>query len=231
MTRGASACAFTLALSLAAVAASSAQSLSLSPQLPSTADRIEVHYISCGTNAVDPPEISGQLVRIIDLGPCLPPPAGEPVSVVVTLPALAAGAYTLQLEDSSHNILSRLNFTVSPVTTTLSLLDFLFVVGLERTGPGGANLPADAVQLSNQSGYFWFFGSSVVEVTVKILDGRLINGHYWVFVASMTDQAFTLTVTSNKCPPGVPPSCPSKSYKSAAGRNTNFIDVEAFSSP
>ncbi|HVT59501.1 MAG TPA: hypothetical protein VHR45_14000, partial [Thermoanaerobaculia bacterium] len=73
MNRSSSVCAFTFALSLAGVAASSAQSLSLSPQLPSTADQIEVHYISCGTSAVDPPQISGQLVRIIDLGPCLPP--------------------------------------------------------------------------------------------------------------------------------------------------------------
>jgi hypothetical protein len=230
MTRSASACALTVAFSVAGVAASSAQSLSLSPQLPSNADRIEVHYISCGTNAVDPPDISGQLIRITDLGPCLPPPAGQPVSVVVTLPALAAGPYTLQLEDSGHNLLSSVNFTVSPAATTMSLLDSRFVVGLERTG-AGAGSAANAVQLSNQSGYFWFFGTSNVEVTVKILDGRLVNGHYWVFVASMTDQPFTLTVTSNNCSPGVPPACPSKSYTSTAGRNTNFIDVEAFSGP
>jgi hypothetical protein len=229
MTRSASVCAFSLVLSLAGVAAGLAQSPNLSPQLPSTSDHIEVHYISCGTSAVAPPEIAGQLIRIIDLGPCLPPPAGEPVSVVVTLPALAAGDYTLQLEDSSGNLLSRLNFTVSPTATTLSLLDSLFVVTVKRTGP--VNLLAEAVQLSNQSGYFWFFASPVVEVTVKIIDGRPVNGHYWVFVASMTDQPFILTVTSNKCLPGAPPSCPSKTYTSPAGRNTNFLDVDAFPDP
>src|SRR5262249_1796894 len=36
-----------------------------------------------------------------------------------------------------------------------------------------------AVSLSGDTGYFWFFSSSNVELIVKALDGRAINGNFW----------------------------------------------------
>lgn len=58
-----------------------------------------------------------------------------------------------------------------------------------RTGQGRA--------LANQqqgSGLFWFFGPQNIELAVKILDGRPVNDHWWVFYASLTNVEFTLTV-------------------------------------
>jgi hypothetical protein len=48
---------------------------------------------------------------------------------------------------------------------------------------------------SDQSGSFWFFEEANRELLVKVLDGRAINGHWWVFYGSLTNVGFTLTVT------------------------------------
>ncbi|RPI19973.1 MAG: M6 family metalloprotease domain-containing protein, partial [Acidobacteria bacterium] len=37
------------------------------------------------------------------------------------------------------------------------------------------------VQVSADSGYFWFFAAANVELFVKLLDGRGVNGHFWFF--------------------------------------------------
>jgi hypothetical protein len=52
-----------------------------------------------------------------------------------------------------------------------------------------------AIDLTPLTGAFWFFNPGNTEVIVKVLDGTGINGHYWVFLGSLTDQAYTATVT------------------------------------
>jgi hypothetical protein len=51
------------------------------------------------------------------------------------------------------------------------------------------------VEGTDQTGYFWFFQESNLELMVKVLDGRPVNGKYWVFYGSLTDVEFTMTVT------------------------------------
>jgi CSLREA domain-containing protein len=60
------------------------------------------------------------------------------------------------------------------------------------TGTDGTGL---AIPLTNDSGYFWFFNSANVELTVKVLDGCGVNNKYWVFVSGMTNVAVRMTVT------------------------------------
>ena len=43
-----------------------------------------------------------------------------------------------------------------------------------------------------------FFSQSNPELMVKVLDGAAINGHWWAFVAKLTDLPVTLTVTDQK---------------------------------
>ncbi len=46
---------------------------------------------------------------------------------------------------------------------------------------------ANAIDLSNESGLFWFFSPGNVETIVKVLDGCGVNGHRWVYTTGLTD--------------------------------------------
>lgn len=55
-----------------------------------------------------------------------------------------------------------------------------------------------AVPYSDLGGFFWQYGSTNLEVGVKIIDGRPVNGKFWVFHGAVTDQAYTLTITDTQ---------------------------------
>ncbi|HEY8184170.1 MAG TPA: hypothetical protein VII32_18150 [Thermoanaerobaculia bacterium] len=56
-----------------------------------------------------------------------------------------------------------------------------------------------AVTLSDDSGYFWFFGPNNVEVVVKALNACSSPlPRYWVFASGLTDVQVDLTVTDTK---------------------------------
>ncbi|MEM9556663.1 MAG: hypothetical protein AAGC60_20555 [Acidobacteriota bacterium] len=57
------------------------------------------------------------------------------------------------------------------------------------TGTGRAALRTD------DTGTYWFFGPENLELMVKVLDGRGVNNHWWVFYGATTNVEFTLTVT------------------------------------
>ena len=59
---------------------------------------------------------------------------------------------------------------------------------------GGAG-PGKAVELTDDTGYFWFFRDTNVELIIKLLDGTANNGHHWVFYGSLSNVDFDLTVT------------------------------------
>ncbi len=52
-----------------------------------------------------------------------------------------------------------------------------------------------AVELSDDTGAFWFFDDANLEVIVKVLDATGVNGHDWVFFASLSDTSFELSVS------------------------------------
>ena len=56
------------------------------------------------------------------------------------------------------------------------------------------NGTAVPVDVSDESGMFWFFSSTNIELVVKALDGRRINGHYWVFFGALSDVEYWVTV-------------------------------------
>ena len=72
-----------------------------------------------------------------------------------------------------------------------------FRVGVEWQQSALGRLPSSrtAVPLTDDTGYFWFFGSANIELVVKVLDGRADNGHFWVFYGALSDVEYTLTVT------------------------------------
>ena len=58
----------------------------------------------------------------------------------------------------------------------------------------GARGVGQAVRLTNETGYFWFFNADNVELMVKVLDGRQINNHFWVFYGALSNVEYTITV-------------------------------------
>lgn len=61
-----------------------------------------------------------------------------------------------------------------------------------RSGAG------QAVPLSADTGTFWFFSPENVETVVKVLDGRGVNEHVWVFYGALSNVEYTLTVTDTQ---------------------------------
>lgn len=49
--------------------------------------------------------------------------------------------------------------------------------------------------LTVDTGSFWFFDDSNLELMVKVLDGCAVNGRHWVFAAGLTDVEVELDVT------------------------------------
>ncbi|HXT52519.1 MAG TPA: cellulase family glycosylhydrolase, partial [Thermoanaerobaculia bacterium] len=53
--------------------------------------------------------------------------------------------------------------------------------------PGGMTGAGHAVAADAESGSFWFFGPNNLELTVKVLDGRPLNGRFWTFFGAISD--------------------------------------------
>ncbi len=71
------------------------------------------------------------------------------------------------------------------------------------------------------SGAFWFFDPSNLELVVKVLDGRSVNGKFWVFYGSMTNVEFTLTITDTQ-------TGAVKTYVNPQGQLASVADTSAF---
>lgn len=54
-----------------------------------------------------------------------------------------------------------------------------------------------AVSLTPDTGYFWFFAGTNIEVIVKVLDACGVNNRFWVFASGLTDVGVTLRVTDS----------------------------------
>ncbi len=61
----------------------------------------------------------------------------------------------------------------------------------DARGRHGAGHP---VQLTDDTGYFWFFSASNVELMVKVLDARAVNGNFWVFFGALSNVEYTINV-------------------------------------
>lgn len=81
---------------------------------------------------------------------------------------------------------------------TLCLGNFQIEVFWRNQHNGGQSGNATAVKRTEQSGTFWFFDSASVELIVKVLDGRPVNGAWWVYGASQTDLEYWIRVRDTR---------------------------------
>lgn len=84
-------------------------------------------------------------------------------------------------------------------STTLCLNNGRFQVRASWSVPAqGTSGQGTAVQLTSDTGYFWFFTSGNVEMVVKAVNGCGFNSRYWVFAGGLTNTAVVLTVTDTQ---------------------------------
>ena len=62
----------------------------------------------------------------------------------------------------------------------------------------GATGKGQAVAITADTGYMWFFNQENIEMVVKVLNGCGITQHYWVFAAGLTDVEVELVVTDTE---------------------------------
>jgi len=106
-------------------------------------------------------------------------------------------------------------------TPTTLCLHGRFLVGLQwQDGADQVGL-GQVIPATSDSGYVWFFAPDNVELAVKVLDGTAVNGHFWVFAASLSNVQFAMTVTDTV-------TGAVRVYDNPAGIMRSFGDTAAF---
>jgi ELWxxDGT repeat protein len=108
-----------------------------------------------------------------------------------------------------------------PSATVLCVQGGRFAVSVEWLDFSGHAGVGQAVPLTADTGYFWFFGAANVEVIVKVLDGRLLNGNFWVFYGALSSVSYAITVTDTVT--GL-----ARRYENFAGNLASVADTSAF---
>ena len=85
--------------------------------------------------------------------------------------------------------------TCTPNDFTLCLDGGRFRVQSSWTRPDQTNGSGHAMGLTSDTGYFWFFDPTNVEVIVKVLEGCGTNSYRWVFASGLTNVFVSITVT------------------------------------
>lgn len=145
-------------------------------------------------------------------------PLGEFASVGDTQAFPAAGAPRSAARSVALAIPPKTDCSAN--ATTLCLNDGRFMVEMEWEDFDGGTGVGNSQDLTNDTGYFWFFGPENVEVVVKVLDARHLNDHFWVFYGGLTNVRWKMTVTDTET--GFV-----REYNNALGQFASGGDVEA----
>jgi PKD repeat protein len=140
---------------------------------------------------------------------------------------LSAGTYTVSLTVSNGGGSTTATHSLTVGTcggagTALCLNGGRFrVTATWRALSQGTSGVGNAVALTGDTGYFWFFTSNNVELVVKVLDGRAFNGRFWVFSGALSDVEYTLRVADTV-------TGAVKTYTNPQGTLSSFSDAGAF---
>ncbi len=87
---------------------------------------------------------------------------------------------------------------------------------------GGAPIVVRGSHPFGDTAAFAFYNQHSLDLLVNVIDGRAINGKYWVFGGSLTDQEFDIEIRGNVTGQVV------WSRHHPAGSFAGFGDVDAF---
>ena len=118
--------------------------------------------------------------------------------------------------DSAPTNITVANSACNANATTQCFQSDRFSARVSINGSAGVALP-----FSDNGGFFWLSEAENVEVAVKVLDGRSVNGRFWVFHGSLTTLPYTLTITDHST--GV-----SRTFEKAASSLCGSADTTTF---
>ena len=104
--------------------------------------------------------------------------------------------------------------------TRLCLNGGRFAVEARWSIPGSSGA-GQAVPLTGDTGYLWFFSDSNVEVVIKVLDGRPVNAKFWLFYGALSSVEYALTVRDTV-------TGAVRVYRNPSGRMASVGDTSAF---
>lgn len=133
---------------------------------------------------------------------------------LTSLSSFKTGDYTLSIQ----SVTGTGNCTIDAATQCLQNGRFKVVVTWTAPGQAGTGT---AVPMTSDSGYFWFFNSANVELVIKVLDGRGVNGKFWVFYGALSNVQYTIRVTDTQ-------TAITKFYTNPQGQLASVADTGAF---
>ena len=158
---------------------------------------------------------------------------GVPGEKTLTYVLPATGTYTIEAQslfESTSSFPTTGPFTLivglsggrcTSDSHTLCLNNGRFQVTTTWRTPDGVSGVGTAIPLSSDTGYFWFFNSANVELVVKALDARLVNGKFWIFYGALSDVNYTITVVDTE-------KSVTKTYTNPQGKLASVADTSAF---
>jgi hypothetical protein len=113
-----------------------------------------------------------------------------------------------------------------PSPGTLCLQEGRFAVRVDWTnhhaaGKHGAGTVRPSEAGLDKTGFFWFFDPGNVELVVKMIDGREVNGRYWFFFGGLSDVEYSIEVRDTL-------SGEVRTYRNAPGSICGRGDTAAF---
>lgn len=147
----------------------------------------------------------------------VPPHAPGAVDVAVTVPG--AGTGTLR---NGYRYASEPQPACVAGARTLCLNGGRFRVEAKwRVADQGQSGQGSAVPLTGDTGYFWFFSSNNIELVLKVVDGRPVNGRFWVFYGALSNVEYEITVTDAE-------TGAVRVYANPSGQLSSVADTSAF---
>lgn len=115
---------------------------------------------------------------------------------VATAPAVLGGESAAMASNSDVQRATK-GLDTSPCADdgqTLCLNGDRFAVQVDFATSQGTSGFGNAFELTDDTGYFWFFDPDNVEMVVKVLDACSFSGHFWVFAGGLTNVQVDFTV-------------------------------------
>jgi len=162
---------------------------------------------------LEPPVVTGNVIEtsFIDNCPILPPGGPHIFEEVYQVGPLPAGEYDVRIFDfgvpqGQKPYLERKTLIVHDATgcvpsdTALCLQGGRFRIEVDWKDFQGNTGKGHAIPLAERddSGLFWYFQEENIELTVKVLNGCGLGGHWWVFLSSGSTVEHTVKVTDTE---------------------------------